>query len=51
MEAGSINLSAILPTVTYLETTHSIGFATRGVNPEQPSLIGNVVDLMEQEEP
>ena len=34
--------------VTYLEATHGIDFAVRGVDPDQLSSIGNILDLIEQ---
>jgi acyl carrier protein len=47
--SGLIDSLAILQIVSYLETTYSIDFSIRGVDPDQLGSIGNVLDLIEQE--
>jgi acyl carrier protein len=47
--SGLIDSLALLQIVTYLEATHGIDFAVRGVDPDQLGSIGNILDLIEQE--
>ena len=47
--SGLIDSLAILQIVTYLESSHSIDFSLRGVDPEQLGSIANILDLIEQE--
>lgn len=51
IEAGLIDSLAILEIVAYLEDTYGIGFVDRGVNPEDLSSIGGILDLIESEQP
>ena len=47
--SGLIDSLAILQIVTYLESTYSIDFAMRGVDPEQLGTVGGILDVIEQE--
>jgi acyl carrier protein len=47
--SGLIDSLALLQIVTYLESSHGIDFAVRGVDPDQLGSIGNILDLIEQE--
>lgn len=51
VSSGLIDSLAILQIVTYLETTYSIDFSIRGVDPEQLGSIGGILDLIDQENP
>jgi acyl carrier protein len=46
---GLIDSLAILQIVSYLETNYNIDFSIRGVDPEQLGSIGNILDLIEEE--
>jgi acyl carrier protein len=48
--SGLIDSLAILQIVSFLETTYGIDFSLRGVDPEQLGSIGNILDLLEQEQ-
>ena len=48
--SGLIDSLAILQIVSFLETTYGIDFSLRGVDPEQLGSIGNILDLIEQEQ-
>jgi len=47
--SGLIDSLALLQIVTYLEATHGIDFAARGVDPDQLGSIGSILDLIAQE--
>jgi len=49
IRAGLIDSLAILEIVAYLEETYAIDFAARGVDPEDLSSIGGILDLIERE--
>jgi acyl carrier protein len=47
--SGLIDSMAILQIVLYLESTYSMDFSTRGVDPEQLGSIGNILDMIEKD--
>lgn len=49
IRAGLIDSLAILEIVAYLEEAYGIDFAARGVDPEDLSSIGGILDLIERE--
>jgi acyl carrier protein len=48
VETGLIDSLAVLEIVAYLESTYSIDFADTGVDPEQLTSIGGILDLIER---
>lgn len=51
VESGIIDSLAILQIVTYLETTYSLDFSTRGVSPEDLGSIGGILKLIDTVQP
>ena len=48
--SGLIDSLAILQIVAHLEAAYGIDFSIRGVDPEQLGSMGNILDLIEQEQ-
>jgi len=44
--SGLIDSLAIVQIVVYLETTHGIDFASRGIDPERLTSIASILDLV-----
>ena len=49
--SGLIDSLAILEIVLYLEQTHGLDFSARGIDREEFSTIGNILDLIERQIP
>jgi acyl carrier protein len=49
--SGLIDSLAILEIVLYLEETYGIDFSVRGIDREEFSSIGNILDLIERQMP
>ena len=49
--SGLIDSLAILEIVLYLEETYGIDFSVRGIDREEFSAIGNILDLIERQMP
>jgi acyl carrier protein len=49
VESGLIDSLAVLEIVTYLEDTYGLAFVERGVNPDELSSIGGILDLIDSE--
>jgi len=51
IESGLIDSLAVLEIVSYLEDTYGIEFVEKGVDPEELSSIGGILDLIDGETP
>jgi len=51
IESGLIDSLAVLEIVSYLEDTYGIEFVEKGVDPEELSSIGGILDLIGGEVP
>jgi acyl carrier protein len=49
--SGIIDSLALLEIVTYLEETYGLDFAARGIDPEELSAIGRILDLIDRQRP
>jgi methoxymalonate biosynthesis acyl carrier protein len=47
--SGLIDSLAIMEIVVYLEENYGIDFSSRGIDPEELSSIGSILDLIERE--
>ena len=45
--SGLIDSLAVLQIVSWLESTHGIDFAARGIDPEQLATVGGILDVIE----